>query len=255
MGGKGGRKKKKMEKSLHVYWSIKITYPEGIALSMLCLIHHSRVPSKVPKPYPGLTIILGKTPDCPSRSKKGESIGTLAWSWRTSFDVGHSHISPAGPTGITSSRKTHAEYKEATSQWDEIQGSLGEMLQREEHTPTRKAFVLCSILFLLSLCLPLPKYCWVLSVSVHSHILPSCRHINSQENPTACFPLLTLSPHNNFLWLPGQICWVDSAHALQLMSEQKALVLVGNASPHQQFALSSLGWDRTRLCSPLSHFA
>lgn len=67
-----------MEKSLHVYWSIKITSPEGIALSMLCLIHHSRVPSKVPKPYPGLTIILGKTPDCPSRSKKGESIGTLA---------------------------------------------------------------------------------------------------------------------------------------------------------------------------------
>lgn len=107
---------------------------------MLYLIHHSRGSSELPKPYPGLPTILGSTPNCPSRSwllqtlGRAESISTLACVAEHFFDAGSPHTLPPGPTGLTCSRKIHAEYKKATSEQDEMQGSLGEILWRGKDT-------------------------------------------------------------------------------------------------------------------------
>lgn len=53
---------------MYIYCSVKIMPLKGIAFPMLYLIRHSRGFSKLPKPSPGLPTVLGRMPDCLSRS-------------------------------------------------------------------------------------------------------------------------------------------------------------------------------------------
>lgn len=209
---------------------------------MLHLVHHSRSSRKLPKPYPGLPTTLGRTPDCPSRSwllqapqHRQRALApwpvlrniSLLWAAHTfCHQVLQGWLAPGNACWV---QVSHISGRWAAGEpW-------GNTVEREGHIPTREPFVFSSILFLPPLDLPLPKYCWVLAVLTHPHMLRCCRHINSQENATAPFPLLVFPPCSSLLWLPRQISCVDPAHVLQVTCKQKALVLDGNILSNQQF--------------------
>lgn len=138
---------------------------------MLCLGHHCRGSSGLPNP---------------SLAPPALWAGLLTiWLPRHSEGQRAAASQPA-PHNVLSSRQ-HTHFATRSRRDDLLQEKTGgkDTFLLENHL-----FVFSSILFLPSLDLPLPNYCWDLAVLTHP--------LDSQENAAALFPLLTLPPGSSF---------------------------------------------------------